>query len=47
MVIQVTSADFNHYRFQGGSLTLETFLNWSTTMTLQAATGMRLRSLSA
>lgn len=45
MVLQVTSADFNHFRFQGGSFNLETSLNWSTMMTVQAATGMRLRSL--
>ena len=45
MVLQVTSADFNHFRFQGGSFNLETSLNWSTMMTMQAETGMRLRSL--
>ncbi len=45
MVLQVTSADFNHFRFQGGSFNLETSLNWSTMMTTQAATGMRLRSI--
>ncbi|HLX56473.1 MAG TPA: CocE/NonD family hydrolase [Ktedonobacteraceae bacterium] len=45
MVPQVTSADFNHFRFQGGSLNLETSLGWSTMMTDQAATGMRLSSL--
>lgn len=45
MVLQVTSADFNHFRFQGGSFNLEASLNWSTMMTTQAATGMRIRSL--
>lgn len=45
MVPQVTSADFNHFRFQGGSLNLETSLGWSTMMTDQATTGMRLSSL--
>lgn len=45
MVPQVTTADFNHFRFQGGSLNLETALGWSTMMTDQAATGMRLSSL--
>ncbi len=45
MVLQVTSADFNHFRFQGGSFNLEMSLNWSTMMTTQAATGMRLSSL--
>ena len=45
MVLQVTAADFNHFRSQGGSLNLETSLGWSTMMTVQAATGMRLSSL--
>jgi uncharacterized protein len=45
MVPQVTASDFNHFRYQGGSLNLETSLGWSTVMTVQAATGMRLSSL--
>jgi len=45
MVPQVTSSDFNHFRYQGGSLNLETSLGWSTMMTAQAATGMRLSSI--
>jgi uncharacterized protein len=45
MVPQVTSSDFNHFRYQGGSLNLETSLGWSTMMTVYAATGMRLSSL--
>jgi putative CocE/NonD family hydrolase len=46
LVPQVTSADFNRFRYQGGSLNLEMSLNWSTMMTVQAATGMRfLRSI--
>lgn len=45
MVPQVTTSDFNHFRYQGGSFNLEVSLGWSTTMTTQAATGMRLRSL--
>lgn len=45
MVPQVTTADFNHFRFQGGSLNLESALGWSTMMTDQAVTGMRLSSL--
>jgi uncharacterized protein len=45
MVPQVTTSDFNHFRFQGGSLNLETSFDWSTMMTVQAATGIRLSSL--
>ena len=45
MVPQVTTSDFNHFRFQGGSLNLESALGWSTMMTDQAVTGMRLSSL--
>jgi putative CocE/NonD family hydrolase len=45
MVPQVTASDFNHFRFQGGSLNLEMSLGWCTMMTAHAATGMRLRSL--
>ena len=32
IVPQITTSDFNHFRFQGGSLTLETNLGWSTMM---------------
>lgn len=45
MIPQVTTSDFHHFRFQGGSINLETSLGWSTMMTEQAATGMRLSSL--
>ncbi len=45
LVPQITTADFNHFRFQGGSFTLESSLDWSTMMTLQAATGLRLSAL--
>ncbi|HET8911735.1 MAG TPA: CocE/NonD family hydrolase [Ktedonobacteraceae bacterium] len=45
IVPQVTTSDFNHFRFQGGSLNLETSLDWSTMMTVNAATGMQLRSI--
>jgi putative CocE/NonD family hydrolase len=45
MVPQVTASDFNHFRFQGGSLNLELSLNWSTMMTDTAATGARLSSI--
>ncbi|HEY1352720.1 MAG TPA: CocE/NonD family hydrolase [Ktedonobacteraceae bacterium] len=42
LVPQITSADFNHFRYQGGSFNLEMALDWSTMMTMQAATGMKL-----
>ena len=42
LVPSITSADFNHFRFQGGSFQLESSLNWSTMMTKDAATGLRL-----
>ena len=45
IIPQITSSDFNHFRFQGGSFNLETSLGWSTMMTEQAATGLRLRSI--
>jgi uncharacterized protein len=45
MVPQVTTSDFNYFRYQGGSLNLETSLGWSTMMTEQAATGMKLSSI--
>jgi uncharacterized protein len=45
LVPQITSSDFNHFRFQGGALTLGTSLGWSTMMTEQAQTGMRLGAL--
>ncbi len=45
MVPQVTASDFNHFRSQGGSLNLELSLSWSTMMTADAATGMKLSSL--
>jgi putative CocE/NonD family hydrolase len=44
LVPSITSSDFNHFRFQGGTLTLETILGWSTMMTQQATTGPRLVS---
>ena len=44
-VLQVTSADFNHFRFQKDSLNLELSLSWSTMMTETAATGPRLSSI--
>src|SRR6185312_5987710 len=42
MVPSITSSDFNLFRYQGGSVTLENMLGWSTMMTQSAATGMRL-----
>lgn len=45
LVPQITSSDFNRFRFQGGTMTLESSLDWSTMMTEQAATGMQLGSL--
>ena len=45
LVPSITSADFNHFRFQGGSFNLESSLNWSTMMTTTAATGMSLSNL--
>jgi putative CocE/NonD family hydrolase len=47
MVPQVTTSDFNHFRFQGGSFNLEAHLGWSTMMTTQAATGLRITSILA
>jgi uncharacterized protein len=47
MVPQVTTADFNHFRFQGGSFNLETALGWSTMMTTQATRGLSLWSILA
>jgi uncharacterized protein len=47
LVPSVTSADFNRFRFQGGTMTLESSLSWSTMMTRQAATGMRLSGVLA
>jgi putative CocE/NonD family hydrolase len=41
----VTTSDFNHFRFQGGSYTLETMLGWSTQMTEFARRGQTLRDL--
>jgi uncharacterized protein len=45
MVPQVSASDLNHYRFQGGSLTLEVAMSWATRMTLQAARGLNLETL--
>jgi putative CocE/NonD family hydrolase len=45
MVPSITSSDFNRFRFQGGSMNLESMLGWSTMMTTQAETGMKLSSV--
>lgn len=47
LVPSITTSDFNRFRYQGGSLTLENMLGWSTMMTQQAATGMRVADLLA
>ncbi len=41
----VTTSDCNHFRYQGGSLTLESMFGWSTMMTRTAATGPKLSAL--
>jgi putative CocE/NonD family hydrolase len=38
----ITSSDFNHFRYQGNTVTLETMLSWSTTMTEFAIRGQKL-----
>jgi len=45
IVPQITTSDFNHHRFQGGSFNLETSLSWSTMMTAQAAAGMKFSAI--
>lgn len=45
LVPQITSSDFNHFRYQGGSLTLESSLGWSAMMTEQAVSGTGLGAL--
>ena len=45
LVPSITSSDFNHFRFQGGSFELESSLSWSTMMTTDAAIGLRLNLL--
>ncbi len=45
LVPQVTTADFSHFRFQGGSFTLETSLGWSTMMTSYASSGLGMNML--
>jgi putative CocE/NonD family hydrolase len=45
LVPSITTSDFNHFRYQGGSLLLESHLGWSTMMTETAATSMRLSDL--
>ena len=47
MVPSITTSDFNLFRYQGGSVTLENMLGWSTMMTQTAATGMRLGDMLA
>ena len=45
LVPGVTTSDTNLFRYQGGSLTLETMFGWSTQMTRTAATGMKVSAL--
>jgi uncharacterized protein len=45
IVPQVTTADFGHFRFQGGSFTLETSLGWSTMMASYASSGLGMNML--
>jgi putative CocE/NonD family hydrolase len=45
LVPSVTTSDSNHFRYQGGSLTLESMFGWSTMMTRTAATGPTVSAL--
>lgn len=45
LVPSVTTSDANRFRYQGGSLTLESMFGWSTMMTRTAATGPTLGAL--
>jgi putative CocE/NonD family hydrolase len=45
LVPSITTSDCNHFRYQGGSLTLESMFGWSTMMTRTAATGPKLSAL--
>ena len=45
IVPQITTADFNHFRFQGGTYTLESSLGWSSMMASYAASGLGMNML--
>jgi putative CocE/NonD family hydrolase len=45
IIPQITTSDFNHFRYEGGSYTLESSLNWSTMMAENAATGFTMKML--
>ncbi|HEX7735287.1 MAG TPA: CocE/NonD family hydrolase [Ktedonobacteraceae bacterium] len=45
IVPHVTTSDFNHFRFQGGSFTLETSLDWSTNMTMERLANFNLKTI--
>ncbi len=45
LVPQITTADFNHFRYQGGSYTLESSLGWSTMMASYASSGLGMNML--
>ena len=44
IVPQITTSDFNHFRYQGGSLTFESMFGWSTMMAENAATGFNMNN---
>ncbi|HEX2911848.1 MAG TPA: CocE/NonD family hydrolase [Chloroflexia bacterium] len=45
LVPAITTSDFNHFRYQGGTITLESILGWSTMMTSLASKGLQLSSI--
>ena len=45
LVPQITTADCNHFRYQGGSYTLESSLGWFTMMASYAASGLGMSML--
>jgi uncharacterized protein len=45
LVPQITTSNFNAFRFQGGSFTLETSLNWSVGMTTGSLIDVKLRNI--
>jgi putative CocE/NonD family hydrolase len=45
LVPEITTADFHHFRFQGGSFILETSLGWTTMMSSYASSGLGMNML--
>jgi len=45
LVPQITTSNFNSFRFQGGSFTLETSLNWSVGMTTGSLINVSLKNI--